>query len=183
MSNYEIEIDVDKFLTGDYEFPNIEKAVETGFANGLKELAVRVEEKVHENLARYGLGDSSIGNDINIEISEDGISISVNNDYAVFVEYGTGIVGDSFQHPKANEYGWIYDINSHGESGWYYPTTESDPNPYKWVSPQGGLYAWTRGMPSRPFMYQTWLWARRSSTQIINKNINLELKKLEQNER
>ncbi len=30
-----------------------------------------------------------------------------------------------------------------------------DPNPYKSVSANGKLYAWTKGMPSRPFMYNT----------------------------
>lgn len=60
-------------------------------------------------------------------------------DWAAFVEFGTGVVGKENPHPEAN--GWKYDINEHGESGWFY---------FK-----GGAWHWTRGMPSRPFMYET----------------------------
>ena len=49
--------------------------------------------------------------------------------WAKFVEFGTGIVG------------WEYDVNEHGESGWWY---------YR-----DGKRHWTKGMPSRPFMYET----------------------------
>ncbi|MGN1108684.1 MAG: hypothetical protein ACI4RK_04810 [Oscillospiraceae bacterium] len=48
-----------------------------------------------------------------------------------------------------------YDINQHGELGWWYPTDSADPNPYKYTAKNGTTYAWTRGMPSRPFMYET----------------------------
>lgn len=59
--------------------------------------------------------------------------------WAAFVEFGTGIVGFENPHPEAN--GWKYDVNNHGESGWFY---------FK-----NGDWHWTRGMPSRPFMYET----------------------------
>ena len=68
--------------------------------------------------------------------------------YAMFVEYGTGIVGASAPHPEAN--GYDYDVNSHGAHGWYYPA------PWGWVEAEDGTkLAWTQGMPSRPFMYNT----------------------------
>lgn len=60
-------------------------------------------------------------------------------DWAAFVEFGTGLTGKESPHPEAN--GWKYDTNSHGESGWWY---------FK-----NGAWYWTRGMPSRPFMYET----------------------------
>lgn len=75
--------------------------------------------------------------------------------YAVYVEFGTGIKGAGSPHPDTAILGWKYDVNNHGELGWWYPTDESDPNPYKSRSKDGSLYAWTRGMPSRPFMYET----------------------------
>ena len=75
--------------------------------------------------------------------------------YAVYVEFGTGIKGEGSPHPDTAILGWKYDINQHGELGWWYPTDNADPNPYKYTAKNGTTYAWTRGMPSRPFMYET----------------------------
>ena len=61
--------------------------------------------------------------------------------YAVYVEFGTGIVGKSQPHPSPDD--WRYDINEHGESGWWY------------FNDYTGHPQWTKGMPSRPFMYNT----------------------------
>lgn len=63
--------------------------------------------------------------------------------YAIFVEYGTGARGaESGDHPWAGEIGWEHDVNEHGEKGWWY---------YGW----DGKRHWTKGMPYRPFMYNT----------------------------
>lgn len=75
--------------------------------------------------------------------------------YAVFVEFGTGIKGQTNPHPDVAILGWNYDVNNHGDLGWWYPTDESDPNPTKHTCKNGKTYAWTKGMPSRPFMYNT----------------------------
>lgn len=75
--------------------------------------------------------------------------------YAVYVEFGTGVVGKRNPHPDTAILGWIYDVNSHGELGWWYPTDDSDVNPTKRRAKSGKLYAWTKGLPSRPFMYET----------------------------
>lgn len=61
--------------------------------------------------------------------------------YAKFVEFGTGIVGKKNPHPDTSIIGWKYDVNEHGEAGWFY---------YR-----DGEWHWTKGMPSRPFMYET----------------------------
>lgn len=59
--------------------------------------------------------------------------------YAAFVEFGTGIVGLGQPHPEPID--WAYDINDHGDAGWYYP--------------KNGEYWWTKGQPAKPFMYLT----------------------------
>lgn len=61
--------------------------------------------------------------------------------YAVYVEFGTGIVGKSQPHPSPDN--WRYDINNHGDSGWWY------------FNDNTGRMQWTKGMPSRPFMFNT----------------------------
>lgn len=65
--------------------------------------------------------------------------------YAVFVEYGTGVVGQRGpQHPFLPA-GWVHDHNNHGDSGWVY------------VSDRDGKLHWTKGQASRPFMYRTYM--------------------------
>ena len=56
--------------------------------------------------------------------------------YAIFVEYGTGIYGA--------------DINDHGLEGWWYPAPWG-----AYVGKNGKRYAWTNGMAPRPFMANT----------------------------
>jgi hypothetical protein len=62
--------------------------------------------------------------------------------HAVYVEYGTGVVGAGSPHPEPIP-GWKYDSNNHGEDGWWYWSNADD------------NWHWTRGLPSRPFMWQT----------------------------
>ena len=61
--------------------------------------------------------------------------------YAIYVEFGTGVVGRQSPHP--NPQGYQYDINNHGDDGWVY----YDETAQKW--------RWTKGFKSRPFMYNT----------------------------
>lgn len=67
--------------------------------------------------------------------------IRADTPYAVYVEYGTGIVGAGSPHPEAD--GWVYDVNGHGEGGWVY-----------WNNRDNRFHL-TAGMPARPFMYNT----------------------------
>lgn len=62
-------------------------------------------------------------------------------EWAPFIEFGTGITGSESPHPDPGLANWKYDVNEHGDSGWWY---------YK-----EGEWHWTKGMPSRPFMYET----------------------------
>lgn len=73
--------------------------------------------------------------------------------YAAFVEYGTGIVGQSLPHP--NPEGWTYDINNHGLNGWIY------------FNDRDGKFHWTKGFKSRPFMYNTAQELRRVIGQLV----------------
>lgn len=66
--------------------------------------------------------------------------IRASSDHAAFVEYGTGIRGyENKQNSPDRPAGWEYDKNHHGHSGWFYANGR-----------------WTKGMPPRPFMWQTW---------------------------
>ena len=60
--------------------------------------------------------------------------------HAAFVEFGTGVVGAASPHPTMP---WQYDVKQHGEKGWVY------------YDEKLGRFRWTKGMPSRPYMYLT----------------------------
>lgn len=77
------------------------------------------------------------------DIYSNGASYYIYTDcaWAKFVEFGTGVVGSESPHPDTSISGWKYDVNEHGENGWFY---FSD-----------GEWNWTKGMPSRPFMFET----------------------------
>ena len=62
--------------------------------------------------------------------------------HSAFCEFGTGIRGLESQHPDPGIAGWKYDVNEHGEAGWWYMGDD-------------GEWHWTAGMPSRPYMYDT----------------------------
>lgn len=173
------EIDID--LTGSkkigrYDMKRFKKAVEIGTKNGIDEMSEKTVNKVHSNLSKYGLEDSELANSIELDKNDTSCNIVINaNEYAQYVEYGTGIVGSENPHPKPD--GWSYDVNNHGEAGWWYPTDGSDGNPSKYETKSGDMLAHTRGMPSRPFMYDTWRWAKLVATKIINKNIRQEIER------
>ena len=78
--------------------------------------------------------------------------------YAVFVEYGTGVVGAANPHPQP----WSYDVNDHGTDGWYY--IES-----------GGKPHWTMGQPSAPFFYDTKQELKRIAPQVYRELFRTEL--------
>lgn len=62
--------------------------------------------------------------------------------HTAFVEMGTGIRGEREPNPNNSYPGWEYDVNKHGETGW-------------WYTGDDGKSHWTQGMPSRPFLYDT----------------------------
>ena len=88
--------------------------------------------------------------------------VRVTSDHVAFVEFGTGVMGQSNPH-KNGEYlskaSWAYATGrtifttKDGRVGWYYPT-------------DNGEYRFTEGMKSRPFMYETALELQREFPRI-----------------
>lgn len=81
--------------------------------------------------------------------------IRVNAEFGIFVEFGTGIVGERDSHPAADAFNWEYDINDHGEEGWFYPYNSSRKHKYKFNPETGQKQPWTAGREAKPFMYET----------------------------
>lgn len=89
--------------------------------------------------------------------------ITVDCDYAVFVEFGTGTRGMGKPYPAGEimaEVGYQYMGGTKyvtlldGRIGWYYPVGD-------------GTWRFTEGLTSRPFMYETALEMRRKLDSLI----------------
>ena len=88
--------------------------------------------------------------------------IRVDCDYAVFVEFGTGLRGANAPYPgdAINQVAYRYGDGTHyvmlkdGRIGWFYPA-------------DNGTWKFTEGMPSRPFMYDTALELHSSIAQLV----------------
>lgn len=170
MSNLNVEL---KFSAN-----NISKITSSEFNNSFKtvmneaykEISARVQEKLIENMIKYDVDSMNILSGLNITVNEKGVLIDVNCEYAIFIEYGTGIVGSQNPHPQPKRANWHY-----GDGGWWYPTNETIQSRYplqKTKLINGQLYAYTKGQKSKPFMYDTYLWASRSINNIIRKHIS-----------
>lgn len=88
--------------------------------------------------------------------------VKVTNDHAAFVEFGTGVKGQSNPHTNGeylSKAAWQYAVGGKifttqdGRVGWIYPTDD-------------GGFRFTEGMESRPFMYQTALELQREFPRI-----------------
>lgn len=169
-----LDIDLDKVSSGYDPFKNLDKAIDIGIKKGRAELASRMEYKCREYIAEFGYGDSEIYKTVRTKELRDGVVLYVGCDYAIYVEFGTGIVGSENPHPNPSR--WQYDVNQHGDEGWWYKTDNPYPNQKVIKTDDGETLAHTRGQESKPFMYKTWLWARRSYTNIIKKNVRKEIK-------
>lgn len=78
--------------------------------------------------------------------------IVADSKHAAFVEFGTGQLGleGSYPHPFPDGIDWNYNTGktifeiSTGQYGWFFPMPD-------------GTWRFTQGMPSRPFMYETFI--------------------------
>lgn len=80
--------------------------------------------------------------------------IRVNKDYAIFVEFGTGIVGmNAPKHPNPQLMASAgYEVGGRRD---HYVTLEDGRIGWWYFNEELGKYCFTAGMASRPFMYNT----------------------------
>lgn len=142
------------------DFKRFEALVQRGISEGIDDLAEKTKRRLIKNMEYYGLGNTNLPSSIVVtRIGFGGISIVVADEEALFIEYGTGIVGEGEPHPDPQTVGKYdaYDSQGHGYDGWVYI--------------KNGRYRWTAGQESKPFMYHTWLYVERNASRIIRRNI------------
>lgn len=183
--SFKSNIDIDKLLARkrNSSLNRMDVIFQKHWDRGLEDIRQQTLDRLlyelshfHRSIDGSSLVDSEIANNIEVTYYPSGFSIYVNADYAVFVEFGTGINGSMSPHPNTSFAlnGWEYANNS-----WWYPTTADDPNPTKKLGSSGDWVAKTSGVPSRPFMYNTWRWARGSYMNIMQKHLNNAVKEIE----
>ena len=105
--------------------------------------------------------DTKLTNSINGFVSGNVGFIRVDDEHAVFFEFGTGPVGASDPHPLGGSY---------KEKGWF---TAADGKPmdelYGWypLGKDGDVYFFTEGQKAKPFMYETALQLRDVFPEIV----------------
>lgn len=135
--------------------------------NHLEEIGERYTKVAQDNLKRaihtqkYG---DLLADEIHYRKDKHGVTIIAGMfpDYIkqlYFAEFGAGMV--SSQHPLAQEYGWTYDINNHGEEGWAYYTTTNDKGIQNGISTpifknDGRIVALVKSSEPALFMYNTY---------------------------
>ena len=152
-----INIDLERLGKGIAQIDRLSRAFEDAIYLGLQDLARLIEARLEMEMSRVGLSGSTF--QPTIRIFRRGILIQVEGEEAMFVEYGTGVVGERNPHPDPQSVGQYdsYDSQGHGDAGWYYGT------------PTG--MQWTKGQPAKPFMYRTWDYGRRMAVRTINRQI------------
>jgi hypothetical protein len=145
-------------------------AMDRGVRLGLEDVAQQLRKKIVEKASAHGLGGSNLLAGLEVFVYGNEIIVELDNEYASFVEFGTGIKGEVEPHPRWQENGWGYNTGGRkkkidARGYWFYPKN-------------GKLFLSRGGYKSRPFMYESWLWCRESFSNILRKHINRELKKV-----
>lgn len=63
-----------------------------------------------------------------------------------YLEFGSGVVGATHQHPDANTIGWKYDINNHGENGWFFKRSQENGNKNALIASGDKIYNYKRNL-------------------------------------
>lgn len=146
----------------------IENSFEKSVNAGLKKTTEVAYKRVLDN-ASYNHIDNHLDS---IKMEYDPIAkhgrVYSDDPVIIFNEFGTGIRG--VQDDWANKFGYQVNASGKGETGWFYPTTEDDPNPYKHYY-NGQLYGFTHGLPSRHMFYDAYVDTKKQ----VGKYVAIEL--------
>lgn len=142
----------------------IEKNFEKSVDDGLRKTTEVAYQRVIDNASYNHIENrlDSIQREYNSETKTGRVWSS--DPVIVFNEFGTGARG--VQDEWADKFGYQVNASGKGDTGWFYPTTEEDPNPYKHYY-QGQLYGFTHGLPSRHMFYDAYLDTKKQVGNIV----------------
>lgn len=132
-------------------------SIESGYQKSVEQL-VQIGYEYMMQLVKVDSGELANSITWEYDAATNTGRIKVGSDYAIFVEYGTGIVGANSPHPQPAE-GWTYDKNAHGETGWTY-----------WDEKQQ-KFRWTKGQPATAFVYKTMQYMKQQAGKVLRVNM------------
>lgn len=156
MKNIEIRLDPKSVEAAIKELNAYKKYLEARVEALLQRLTSEGVTIARAKVIQFGIKyDNQLTASINGLVTGNVGVIKVDDEHAVFFEFGTGPVGAKNPHPMSTGY---------KSSGWF---TKADGKPmdslYGWfpLGDDGDTYFYTEGQPAKPFMYQTALELRR----------------------
>lgn len=143
-----------KFLN-DYK-----QAYEHGVENAIEKATEMLYEKVKQYCYEAGIEQHTNNVYMEYDATTKTGKVWTNDMVLIFNEMGTGIVGSKNPHPSPQDAfkSWKYDVNEHGEKGWYYPKGD-------------GTRGWTKGLPSRHMFFNAFEDIKGEIGDIVNVEI------------
>jgi HK97 gp10 family phage protein len=156
-----------------------EKALQAGLLQAAKEVQGRAKLLAPVN-------DGYLRNSISADVEvKEGIVIGrvfTNLEYAPYVEFGTGPVGDASD--KGDVPAEIVNQLAYKQDGWWIHESQIDASVaekykfYKIETDQGSFY-YTEGQPAQPFLYPAFVNSQKRIGTIIRAALRKEIEKLE----
>ena len=159
------------------EIKNYKEKLNQGAKLGVKEASEKLYKSITDKMDSCNLQNHKENVKLEDKSNNKVIAYRVyTNDHVImFHEFGTGIKGE--QTKWAGSFGYEVNGMGKGETGWWYPTTESDPNPYKWTDSSGQLRAFTHGLTSKLLFYNSLKDIESSLTKEIEMKIDAHMSK------
>lgn len=160
-----VTIQMDHILKGVKDIQGLELEIDNANRKAIVELYYSSDAHIDTLAQEFGLDNSNLHKtrDINFHPEYNEFSFAYTAPHAPFVEFGTGIVGENDQYPAdfPDEYAdWEYNVGDkiRPDGSWVYKKED-------------GTFGITSGMPSRPIMYLTSVWAKTQVTRVFRKHL------------
>lgn len=147
-----------------------EIAYENAMKKGRQELRKKVRRKVNRELTAYGLAGTNYANSITYSYVEDGVVVNF-PDIWLYLEFGTGLVGEGNPHPDQSFEGAFNGYNNPAESKYSPYDGKFGPRGYFPFPIGSGEFRITSGRPSAPVAYNTWIFAQSRIKPIFEKHL------------
>lgn len=142
MSKFKISLSVDSIDEAIKDLKRYQRKVKKAGPNLTRKLTEQGVSLAQQNASYMNIYDSGeLVSKIDSQYEGNKGKVVSGAAHSAFCEFGAGVVGQGSPHPEPRP-GWVYDENNHGEEGWWYYNDQ-------------GERRWTKGMPSRPYMYDT----------------------------
>lgn len=140
--DYEMNIDAGEIMKAASIFKGMQDEVRKRISQAIKN---SLEEGLEYMIPKIPVDTGDLRESAHVVFKEGSLEgeLVVDSDHAIYVEFGTGIVGKNSPHPEKDS-GW-YDVNNHGEKGWV-------------IILSSGEYRTTRGQIGKHFFYDTRLY-------------------------